>query len=60
MGYEDEMQEYLINQGSKDLILMKPTSDNKFVQISGNELKDIISLSKESQKYIFPLLKVWF
>ena len=54
---EDEMQDFLINEGLKDLTLLKPTSDNKFVQISGNELKDIINLSKESQKFILPLLR---
>ena len=31
---ENEMQEYLINEGLKDLILLKPTSDKKFSQIS--------------------------
>ena len=54
---EDEMQEFLINEGLRNLILLKPTIDNKFVQISGNDLKDIINLSKESQKYILPLLR---
>jgi len=54
---EDEMEEFLINEGLKDLTLLKPTSDNKFVQISGKELLNIINLSKESQKFILPLLR---
>ena len=51
------MEDFLINEGMKDLTFLKPTSDNKFIQISGNELKEIINLSKESQKHILPLLR---
>ena len=47
---ENEMQEYLINEGLKDLTLLKPTSDEKFTQISGNELKEIINLSREARE----------
>ena len=54
---ENEMQEYLINEGLKDLTLLKPTSDEKFTQISGNELKEIINLSREAKNNIFPLLR---
>ncbi len=54
---ENEMQEYLINEGLKDLTLLKPTKDKKFVQISGQELKGIINLSREAKKNIFPLLR---
>ena len=54
---ENEMQEFLINEGSKDLTFLKPTSDNKYTQISGNDLKNLINLARESQKYILPLLR---
>ena len=54
---EYEMQEFLINEGLKGLTLLKPTSENKFVQISGNDLKNIINLSKEAQKFILPLIR---
>ena len=39
---EDEMQEYLINEGLKDLTLLQPSSGKKFNQISGKQLKEII------------------
>ena len=54
---EDEMQEFLINEGLRDLTLLRPTSDNKFVEVSGNELREIINLSKEAQKNILPLIR---
>ncbi|PPR53176.1 MAG: hypothetical protein CFH16_01142, partial [Alphaproteobacteria bacterium MarineAlpha5_Bin6] len=54
---ENEMQEYLIDEGLKDLILLKPTSDKKFVQISGKDLKEIINLSREAKNNILPLLR---
>ena len=54
---ENEMQEYLINEGLKDLTLLQPSSDKKFNQISGNQLKEIIKIAKEAQEYILPLLR---
>ena len=54
---EEGMQEFLINEGSKDLTLLRPTSENKLVQVSGKELRDIINLSKDAKKYILPLMR---
>jgi len=54
---ELELDEFLIHEGSKNLILETPTSDNKIKQISGKELNSIIILAKKSQKLIFPLTR---
>ena len=54
---ENEMQEYLINEGLKDLTLLQPSSNKKFNQISGNQLIEIINIAKEAQEYILLLLR---
>ena len=54
---ESELDEFLINEGSKNLILETPTADNKIKQISGKELLDLINLAKKSQKLILPLTR---
>ena len=54
---ELEMDEFLINEGSKNLILETPTSDNKIKQISGVELLSVINLARQSQKLIVPLIR---
>jgi len=54
---ETQLDKFLINEGSKNLILETPTADNKIKQISGNELLDLINLAKTSQKLILPLTR---
>jgi len=54
---ENELVEFLINEGLKNLTLLKPTSKNEYVQISRNDLKNIINLSKNAQRYILPLMR---
>ncbi|MDC0057243.1 DNA topoisomerase (ATP-hydrolyzing) subunit B [Alphaproteobacteria bacterium] len=54
---ELEMDEYLINEGSKNLIFETPTSDNKLNKIVGKNLFNIINLAKKSQKLILPLTR---
>ena len=53
---ENEMEEFLISEGLKDLTLLKPTG-KKFEQISGKDLKSIIQLSKKAQKLILSLTR---
>jgi len=54
---EIEMDDFLVKEGSKNLILETPTSDNKIKQIKGKELLNVINLAKKAQKYIFPLTR---
>ena len=54
---EPEMDEFLIQEGSKNLILETPTSNNEMKQISGQELLNLINLAKKAQKYISPLTR---
>ena len=54
---ELEMDEYLINEGSKNLIFETPTSDNRVKKITGKDLFSIINLAKKSQKLILPLTR---
>ena len=51
------MEEFLINEGSKNLVLETPKTDNTFKQIVGKELASLINLAKKSQKLIFPLMR---
>jgi len=54
---ENEMEEFLINEGSKNLIMEKPLSNKKINQISGKDLMSLIKLAKKSQKLILPLTR---
>ena len=54
---ESEMEEFLINEGLKDLKLLKPTSNNKYIPVSGSQLIELVDLSKKAKKYIFPLTR---
>ena len=54
---ETQMDDFLINEGSKNLVLESPTTDNKLKQISGIELSNIIKLARKSQKLIMPLTR---
>ena len=54
---EQEMEEYLIDEGLKDSTYFQYQSDKTFHPIVGDELKKIISLAKKSQKFILPLLR---
>ena len=54
---ENEMEEFLINEGSKNLIMERPLSNKKINQISGKDLISLIKLSKKSQKLILSLTR---
>ena len=54
---ENEMEEFLMNEGSKNLIMEKPLSNKKINQISGKDLMTLIKLAKKSQKLILPLTR---
>ncbi len=54
---ENEMEEFLMNEGSKNLIMESPLSNKKINQISGKDLITLIKLSKKSQKLILPLTR---
>ena len=51
---ENELVKFLISESLKNLTLLRPTSKNEYVQISGNDLKNIIDLiiGKEIAKYL--------
>ena len=54
---EEDMESYLIDEGLKNLVLLKPNSNREIIQIAGNELKQIINLSRKAKEYIIPLLR---
>ncbi len=54
---EQEMEEYLIDEGLKDSTYLQYQSDKTFHPIFGDSLKEIINLAKQSQKLILPLLR---
>ena len=54
---EIQLEDFLINEGSKNLILDTPTQDNKIKQINGIELLNLINLAQKSQKYISALTR---
>jgi DNA gyrase subunit B len=54
---ESEMEEFLINEGSKNLFMEKPSEIKKIKQINGVELREIIKLAKTAQKLIIPLTR---
>ncbi len=54
---ETQMEDFLINEGCKNLILETPTGQNKLKQVSGMELKSIIDLARKAQKLIIPLTR---
>ena len=54
---EMAMDDFLINEGSRKLILETPTNENKYKQISGLELSNIINISRKAQKLILPLTR---
>ena len=54
---ELEMDDFLINEGSKNLILEIPTNDNQFKKINGKELLNLINLARKTQKLIISLTR---
>ena len=54
---ENEMEQYLINEGSKNLTFEAPAPHNKIIQISNQELLKLINLSKQVQKLINQLTR---
>ncbi len=53
----EDMDEYLIQEGLKDLLLLKPLNKNELSQIAGEDLKELIKLSKKAKELIIPLLR---
>ena len=54
---ENEMEDFLMKEGSKSLIMERPLSNKKINQISGKDLMTLIKLAKKSQKLILPLTR---
>ncbi len=54
---ENEMEEYLINEGSKNLIFEKTSSQNKIIQISNKELIKLIHISKQVLQLVDQLMR---
>ena len=54
---ESEMDDFLINEGSKNLILETPEKENQIKQIKGQDLINIINLSRKTQKLISALTR---
>tara|TARA_Y100000590_G_scaffold78394_1_gene87095 strand:+ start:2613 stop:5072 length:2460 start_codon:yes stop_codon:yes gene_type:complete len=54
---ENEMEQYLINEGSKNLIYEVPTIENQILKITKQELIKLINLSKKVQKLVNQLTR---
>jgi len=54
---ENQMEEFLMNEGSRNLIMESPLSNKKINQISGKDLMELIKLAKKSQQLILPLTR---
>jgi len=54
---ENEMEKYLINEGSSNLVFEATSSENKIIQISNQELLKLINLSKQVQRLINQLTR---
>ena len=54
---ENEMDDFLIAEGSKNLTLETPAKDNKVNQISGQDLIDLINLARKTQKLVNALTR---
>ena len=54
---ELQLEDFLINEGTKNLVLEIPNTKNKFKAISGIELLNIINLARKAKKLIMPLTR---
>ena len=54
---ELQLEDFLINEGTKNLVLEIPNAKNKFKAISGIELLNIINLARKAKKLIMPLTR---
>ena len=54
---ELQLEDFLINEGTKNLVLEIPNAKNKFKAISGVELLNIINLARKAKKLIIPLTR---
>lgn len=54
---EKQMDNFLIEEGSKNLILESPTPEGKYKKIVGIELSNIINIARKAQKLILPLTR---
>ena len=54
---EAEMSEYLVEEGLRNLTLLRPINKKEFSQVAGNELKQIVNMSNKAKNLIMPLLR---
>jgi len=54
---EDEMEQYLINEGSKNLIFESTSAQNKVIQISNQDLIKLINISKQVLRLVDQLMR---
>ena len=54
---ENEMEQYLINEGSKNLIFAVPSAANKIIKINNKELIKLINLSIQVKKLVDQLTR---
>ncbi len=54
---EEEMEQYLINEGSKNLIFESTSSQKKVIQISNQDLIKLINISKEVLRLVDQLTR---
>lgn len=52
---ENEMEDFLITEGSKDLFMERLSENKKVIKILSKELRKVIDLAKMAQKLILPL-----
>jgi DNA gyrase subunit B len=51
------MEEFLISEGLKNLLMERLSERKKIIQISSNELRKVVNLAKNAQKLILPLTR---
>ena len=54
---ENEMDQFLITEGIKNLILERISEKKQKEKIKGNELREVVDLAMRAQKLILPLLR---
>ncbi len=54
---ENDLEQYLIEEGLKNSTLDIPNTTNGYDSIAGKDLKELILLSKKAKKFIYPLLR---
>ena len=54
---ENEMEDFLITEGLKDLVMESISTNKKVLQIASKELREVVDLAKTAQKLIIPLTR---